>query len=213
MECYCYVRHAQDLLADGKTPSERRFGGPFKGPVIIFGAMVEYYPICSRGQLRLHQFDQKVLPGIFIGHALIVGGIWKGDILFAAGKDGRIRSPPSKNPWGRSINATQVRRIHFPTCRWYSKIVRTRSRIPRTHSKAASTCFERRPQRRTSRRIGKIFQPTEANSKIMSEPSGIGKPLRGAESNVEQDGVEALIDFWPIQGDFIYRHHIVFYYS
>ena len=84
MECYCYVRHAQDLLADGKTPSERRFGGPFKGPVIPFGAMVEYYPISSRDQLRLHQFDQKVLPGIFIGHALIVGGIWKGDILFAA---------------------------------------------------------------------------------------------------------------------------------
>ena len=50
------------------------------------------------------------------------------------------------------------------------------------------------------------FQPTEANSKIISEPSGIGKPLRGAESNVEQDGVEAR----PIQGDFIYRHHIVF---
>ena len=54
------------------------------------------------------------------------------------------------------------------------------------------------------------FQPTETHSKIFSEPPGIGKPLRGAESNVEQDGVEALIDFWPIQGDFTYRHHIVY---
>ena len=34
------------------------------------------------------------------------------------------------------------------------------------------------------------------------------KPLPGAESNVEQDGAEALKDFWSIQGDFIYRHHI-----
>ena len=46
----------QDLLADGKTPYERRFGEPIKGPVIPFGAMVEYYPISSRDQSRLHQF-------------------------------------------------------------------------------------------------------------------------------------------------------------
>ena len=52
------------------------------------------------------------------------------------------------------------------------------------------------------------FQPTEANSTIISEPPGIGKPLRDTESNVEKDGVEALKDFWTIQGDFIYRHHV-----
>ena len=33
MECYCYLRNIQDLLSDGKTPYERRFGMPFKGPV------------------------------------------------------------------------------------------------------------------------------------------------------------------------------------
>ena len=54
----------------------------------------------------------------------------------------------------------------------------------------------------------KSFQPTETNSAIISKPPGIGKPLRGAESNVEQDGAEALNDFCSIQGDFIYRHHI-----
>ena len=30
VECYCYLRNVQDLLADGKTPNERRFGEPFK---------------------------------------------------------------------------------------------------------------------------------------------------------------------------------------
>ena len=30
----------QGLLSDGKTPYERRFGVPFNGPVIPFGAMV-----------------------------------------------------------------------------------------------------------------------------------------------------------------------------
>ena len=29
MECYCYLRNIQDLLSDGKTPCERRFGTPF----------------------------------------------------------------------------------------------------------------------------------------------------------------------------------------
>ena len=45
MECYCNLRNIQDLLSDGKTPYERRFGEPFEGPVIPFGAKVEYYPI------------------------------------------------------------------------------------------------------------------------------------------------------------------------
>ena len=36
MECYCYLRNVQDLLADGKTPYERRFGEPCKGAIISF---------------------------------------------------------------------------------------------------------------------------------------------------------------------------------
>ena len=32
MECYTYLRNVTDLLSDGKTPYERRFGQPFKGP-------------------------------------------------------------------------------------------------------------------------------------------------------------------------------------
>ena len=34
MECYCYLRNVQDLLADEKTPNEIRFGEPFKGPMV-----------------------------------------------------------------------------------------------------------------------------------------------------------------------------------
>ena len=30
MECYTYVRNVTDLLSDGKTPYERRFGQPFE---------------------------------------------------------------------------------------------------------------------------------------------------------------------------------------
>ena len=83
MECYCYLRNIQDLVSEGKTSYERRFGEPFKGPTIPFGSLVEYYPISTKGQSRIHHFGKKVLPGLFLGYALYAGGIWKGDILVA----------------------------------------------------------------------------------------------------------------------------------
>ena len=83
MECYCYLRNIQDLLSDGKTPCERRFGVPFNGPVIPFGAMAEYHPISAKDLSRLHQFGPKVLPGIFLGYVLYAWRIWKGDIMVA----------------------------------------------------------------------------------------------------------------------------------
>ena len=80
MECYTYLRNVTDLLSDGKTPYERRFGQPLKGPIILFGSLVEYH---AKDQSRIHQFGRKVLPGLFLGYALYAGGIWKGDVLFA----------------------------------------------------------------------------------------------------------------------------------
>ena len=73
MECYTYLRNIQDLLSDGKTPYERRFGKPFKGPIIPFGSLVEYHPISAKDQSRIHQFGKKVLPGLFLGYALYAG--------------------------------------------------------------------------------------------------------------------------------------------
>ena len=59
MECYTYLRNVTDLLSDGKTPYERRFGQPFKGPIIPFGSLVEDYPITAKDQSRI-QFGKKV---------------------------------------------------------------------------------------------------------------------------------------------------------
>ena len=73
MKCYCYLRDEQDLLEDGKTPFERRFGEPFCGPIIPLGAMVEYFPNSSEDQSSIHQFAKKVLPRIFFGYVLITG--------------------------------------------------------------------------------------------------------------------------------------------
>ena len=78
MECYTYLRNVTDLFSDGKTPYERRFGQPFKGPTIPFGSLVEYYPITAKDQSRILQFGKKVLLGLFLGYALYAGGILEG---------------------------------------------------------------------------------------------------------------------------------------
>ena len=50
------LRNVTDLLSDGKTPYERRFGQAFKGPIIPFRSLVEYHPITAKDQSRIHQF-------------------------------------------------------------------------------------------------------------------------------------------------------------
>ena len=45
--------------------------------------MIKYHPVSAKDQLRLHQFVQKVLHGMFLGYALIAARIWKGDIPVA----------------------------------------------------------------------------------------------------------------------------------
>ena len=78
MECYTYLRNVTVLLSDGKTPCERRFGQPFKGPMIPFGSLVEYHPITAKDHSRIHQFGKKVLPGLFLGYARIRGANLEG---------------------------------------------------------------------------------------------------------------------------------------
>ena len=83
MECFTYLRNVTDSLSDGKTSYERRFGQPFKGPIIPFGSLVEFHPVTAKDQLRTHQFGKIVLFGLFLGYALYASGIWKGDVLIA----------------------------------------------------------------------------------------------------------------------------------
>ena len=64
MECYTCLRNFTDLLSDGKTPYERRFGQPFEEPIIPFGSLVEYHPLTAKDQSRIHQFGKKVFTWI-----------------------------------------------------------------------------------------------------------------------------------------------------
>ena len=106
MECYTYLRNVTDLLSDGKTPCERRFGKPFEGPIFPFDSLVEYYPISAKDQSRIHQFGQKVLPGLFLGFALYAGGVWKGDVLIADLEE--LETMDASEIYSKRLNAKEV---------------------------------------------------------------------------------------------------------
>ena len=106
LECYTYLRNVTDLLSDGKTPYERRFGQPFKGPIIPFGSLVEYHPTTAKDQSRIHQFGKKVLPGLFLGYALYAGGIWKGDVLIADLEE--LETMDASEIYSKRLNAKEV---------------------------------------------------------------------------------------------------------
>ena len=110
MEGYCYLRNVQDLLADRKTPYERRFGESFKGPITPFGPLVEHLPNSERDKARIHQFGKKVLPGISFGYALIAGGIWKGHILIADIEE--LEKLDASEVYTRRLNAKEVLITH-----------------------------------------------------------------------------------------------------
>ena len=139
MECYTYLRNVTDLLFDGKTPYERRFGQPFKGPIIPFGSLVEYHPITAKDQSRIHQFGMKVLPGLFLGYALYAGGTWKGDVLIADLEE--LETMDASEIYSTRLNAKEVifRRIYFSNRRWTNQNPWRRSGTENIHLGTAST--------------------------------------------------------------------------
>ena len=106
MECYTYLRNVTDLLSDGKTPYERRFGQPFKGPILPFGSLVEYHPITAKDRSIIHQFGKKVLLGLFLGYALYAVRIWKGDVLVADLEE--LETMDATEIYSKRLNAKEV---------------------------------------------------------------------------------------------------------
>ena len=146
-------------------------------------AKIEYHRhISAEDQSRHHQFGKKVLPGMFLGHALFARGIWKGDFLVADIEE--LDMLDASDIHARRLNArgnNAQKRVNkfFTDRRWNSKIVWKKLWSPRIHSKAETTCKEWRCQRRTSRKLGNVSTDRRTRN-----------------------------DFWLIEGGFIYRHHV-----
>ena len=163
VECYTYLRNVTDLLSAGKTPYERRFGQPIKGPIIPFGSLVEYHSITSKDQSRIHQFGKKVLPGLFLGYVLYAGGIWKGDALVADLEE--LETMDASEIYSKGLNAKEVifpeekGEFIFSNRRWTNQPPRRRSRPENIHLDTAAT-NSRRTSRRFSRRIRRVSSTT-----------------------------------------------------
>ena len=132
----------------GKTPYERRFGMPFNGPVIPFGSLVEYYPISAKDQSRIHQFGNKVLPGLFLGYALYAGRIWKGDILVV--DIAELETMDASEIYSKRLNAKEVifpikKEDLFSSRRWTNQTPWRRSRPENIHLETAATDSRRKP--------------------------------------------------------------------
>ena len=190
MECYTYLRNVTDLLSDGKTPYERRFGQPFKGPIIPFGSLVEYHPITAKDQSRIHQFGKKVLPGLFLGYALYAGGIWKGDVLVADLEE--LETMDASEIYSKRLNAKEV---IFPKEKGEFIFPIADGRIKTLggdQDLRTSTLVRHRPIQ------------GESNIDFLGESEG---SLPQPQDSFPDAG-EAINDFWSMSGNFIYRHHV-----
>ena len=189
MKCYTYLRNVTDLSSDGKTPYERRFGQPFKGPIIPFGSLVEYHPITAKDQSRIHQFGKKVLPGLFLGYALYAGGIWKGDVLIADLEE--LETMDAPEIYSKRLNAKEV--IFPKQGEFIFPIADGRIKpLVGDQDLRTSTLIRQRPIR------------GESHLDFLGESEGSLPPPHDSFSD---DG-EAINDFWSMSGNFKNRHHV-----
>ena len=158
-ECYCYLRNIQGLLSEWNTPYEGRFGIPFKGPVIPFGAMVEYHPISAKDLSRLQQFGPKVFPGIFPWICIERGGNLErrhsSSTHWRIGGDGRIWTPRPKAQCKGSVNPMRGEHFHIPSRSWNSQNFWRRTASENIHLNPGSSGTRRR-RGNSSRKIRRI---------------------------------------------------------
>ena len=177
-------------MSDGKTPYERRFGKQFKGPIVPFGSLVEYHPITAKDQSRIHQFGKKGLPGLFLGYALYAGGIWKGDILVADIEE--LETMDASEIYSKRLNAKEV---IFPKEKGEFIFPIADGRIKTLggdQDLRTSTLIRHRPIQ------------GESHNDFLGESEGcLPQP-----QDSFPDASEAMNDFGPMSGNFIYRHHV-----
>ena len=147
MECCTYLRNVADLLSDGKTSYERRFGEPFKGKIIPFGSLVEYHPISAKDQSRIHQFGKKVLPGLFLGYALYawdLEGWHTGCRHWGVGDEGRIGNLLKKDSNAKEVIFPKKKENLCFQSRWTNQNHWRRSGPENIHLGTASTNSRRK---------------------------------------------------------------------
>ena len=153
-----------------------------KGLVIPFGAMVEYHPIFAKEQSRLYQFGKKVLPGIFLGHGLFTGRIWKGDIMVALDAS--------------EILARRVRAKEVVTPRKGEHVF-----SPVADGKAKLSGRDYGVRESTLRQV-QLVRSEDLREELQ------GNSEKSQRTDETKDDAEARNDLWSMEGDFICRHRV-----
>ena len=148
MECYTYLRNVTDLLSDGKTPCERRFGQPCKGPIIPFGSLVECHPFYCEGPVKNPSIWKEsftwIVPRIRIVRGENLEGWHSGCRHWGVGDDGRIGNLLKKTRCERGDISQRKRRIYFSSRRWTNQNPWRRSRSENIQLDTASTNSRRK---------------------------------------------------------------------
>ena len=100
------AKHSKIFCLMGRLHTKDVLENLFKGPIIPFGSLVEYYPFTAKDQSRIHQFGKKVLPGLFLGYALYAERIWKGDVLVADLEE--LETMDASDIYSKRLNAKEV---------------------------------------------------------------------------------------------------------
>ena len=190
MECCTYLRNVTDLLSDGKSPYERRFGKPFIGPIIPFGSLVEYHPITAKDQSRIHQFGKKVLPGLSLDTLCTRVNFWKGDVLVADIEE--LETMDASEIYSERLNAKEV---IFPkeNGNFIFPVADGRIKLPGGDQEL-----------RTPTLIREHSTRGESHVDFLGESEGSFPPPHDSFP----DAGEAINDFWSMSGNFNYCHHV-----
>ena len=182
MECFTCLRNVTDLLSDGKTPHERRFGQPFKGPINPFGSLVEYLsPYNCEGSVKN--------PSIW-KEGLTRGEFGRGDVLIADLEE--LETMDASEIYSKRLNAKEV---IFPKEKGEFIFPIADGRIKTLggdQDLRTSTLVRHRPIQ------------GESNIDFLGKSEGsLPQP-----HDSFPDAGEAINDFWSMSGSFKNRHHV-----
>ena len=214
MECHCYLRNIQDLLSDGKTPYERRFGMPFGGPVILFRAMVDYHLYLRKTNLVCISLEQKFCQVYSLRLCVVCGENLErrhhGRRHWRIGGDGRIRTPRQKAQWKKVLTPMKNGKFHIPSRRWNSQNLWRRSTFETIHLNPGSSGTRRGSQKwflvynrrfHLSPSRGTPSQNVRAERRIISYSD---EAHRRYQNNTYVTGCfvgENIDDYWNVDGE------------
>ena len=191
MECYTYLRNIQDLLSDGKTPYERRFGktiGKNDHSVWFVGWILPY--LCKKPVNNPSIWKESltwIVPWIRIVCGWNLEGWHIGCRHWGVGNDGRIG-----NLFKKKLNAKEVifpkqnEKFIFPAADGRIKFGGGDQEL------RTSTSIWDRPIR------------GEGHVEFLGESEGF---LQQPHDSFPDAG-GAINDFWSMSGSFTYRHHV-----